>query len=116
MSTTVVGVIVTVGKGFEGVNRMNQYCRYCANALDYNGEATDFICEADAPCGGDGAGIMYPASKAKRINKCRYFVFNELDIFGQLEDGSFKKYHPQGKREKVESKQIGIFDKAGEIK
>lgn len=22
----------------------NQYCRYCANALDYNGECTDFIC------------------------------------------------------------------------
>ena len=66
--------------------------------------------------GFEGAGVMYPASKAKHINHCKHFVFNELDIFGQLEDGSFKKYHPRGKREKIESKQIGIFDKAGEIK
>lgn len=31
----------------------NQYCRYCANAEDYNGDGTDFVCFADAPCGDD---------------------------------------------------------------
>ena len=60
---------------------MKQYCRYCANALDYNGEATDFICMAKAPCGNNGAGQFYKASKAKRPNKCRYFEFNPMDVF-----------------------------------
>lgn len=58
-----------------------QYCRYCENAFDYNGEATDFICTANAPCGNNGAGKFYKASKAKRPNKCPFFVFNELDVF-----------------------------------
>lgn len=47
----------------------NQYCRYCANALDYNGECTDFICTAKALCGDNGAGRFYKAIKAKRPNK-----------------------------------------------
>lgn len=89
---------------------MKQYCRYCANAIDYNGEATDFICEADAHCGNNGAGKMYSASKAKRPNKCKNFNFNEMDVFGANPDGSFKTYHPRHLREKVESGQIGMFD------
>ena len=60
---------------------MIQYCRYCANALDYNGEAEDFVCSADAECGDFGAGHFYDASKAKRPNKCKHFVFNPLDVF-----------------------------------
>lgn len=60
---------------------MKQYCRYCANAVDYNGEATDFICTADAPCGNNGAGAFYPAAIAKRVNKCKHFVYNSIDVF-----------------------------------
>lgn len=40
---------------------MRQYCRYCSNAFDYNGEGTDFICEANAPCGNNGSGRFYDA-------------------------------------------------------
>jgi hypothetical protein len=54
---------------------MKQYCRYCANALDYNGEGTEFLCNADAPCGNNGAGRFYDAEKAKRKNKCKYFHY-----------------------------------------
>ena len=46
---------------------MKQYCRYCTNAIDYNGEATEFVCTAKAECGNNGAGRFYPAEKAKRI-------------------------------------------------
>lgn len=74
---------------------MKQYCRYCCNALDYNGEATDFICKADAPCGDNGAGHFYPAIKAKRPNKCKFFEFNENDIFRYNADGSFATYKPR---------------------
>lgn len=76
---------------------MKQYCRYCNNAFDYNGEATDFLCNAKAPCGNNGAGRFYGAAKAKRANKCRHFVFNPLDVFyttyGEHE------YKPRQKRE-----------------
>lgn len=64
---------------------MIQYCRYCINAEDYNGEGEDFLCFADAPCGNNGAGRFYPANKAKRTNKCRYFVGFALDIFSERE-------------------------------
>ena len=60
---------------------MNQYCRYCANALDYNGDATDFVCTAKAKCGNNGAGQFYNAAKAKRPNKCKYYELNPLDVF-----------------------------------
>lgn len=57
----------------------NQYCRYCANTLDYNGECTDFICTAKAPCGDDGAGRFYKAVKAKRPNKCKHL---QIELLG----------------------------------
>ncbi len=94
---------------------MKQYCRYCANALDYNGECEDFLCEADAPCGNNGCGRFYPASKAKRLNRCKHFVFNPNDIFSAAPDGSFRQYQPRGpykpRAEQIkESGQIGMFD------
>ena len=52
---------------------MAQYCRYCINAEDYNGEGEDFLCFADAPCGNNGAGRFYKAAKAKRANHCKHF-------------------------------------------
>lgn len=79
---------------------MIQYCRYCAYAIDYNGEATDFICTANAPCGNKGAGKFYDKSKAKRPNKCKWFEFNPLDVFyatcGEREYKP-RKYKPRKK-------------------
>lgn len=71
---------------------MKQYCRYCANALDYDGM---LICEADAPCGKNGAGRGYDMGKAKRLNKCKSFEFNPNDLLGQNPDGSFRQYQPR---------------------
>ena len=78
---------------------MIQYCRYCCNALDYNGEAEDFLCHANAECGAFGAGRFYDASKAKRPNKCKHFEFNSYDIFRYNPDGSFAEYKPREKTE-----------------
>jgi hypothetical protein len=74
---------------------MNQYCRYCANALDYNGEGEEFLCEADAPCGNNGAGHFYPTAKAKRANHCKYFSFNEIDIFSLSRGSDMIRYQPR---------------------
>lgn len=88
---------------------MNQYCRYCANAFDYNGEGTDFLCEADAPCGNNGAGRFYNASKAKRLNKCKHFDFSNADIFRCDEKGNCAEYKPYGPVKKLD--QVSFFDK-----
>lgn len=80
---------------------MIQYCRYCANALDYNGEGTDFLCTANAPCGYHGTGKFYKADKAKRPNKCKYFDFCNTDIFRQDKSGNFTEYKPQNKSKKT---------------
>lgn len=81
---------------------MAQYCRYCVHAIDYNGEGTEFICEANAPCGNNGAGQFYPAAKAKRVNHCKHFELNEIDVFGGTRaDGTFKTYSPRGPRQRA---------------
>ena len=82
---------------------MLQYCRYCSNAIDYNGEATDFLCEAEAPCGNNGAGKFYPASKAKRPNKCPHFSFNPNDLFRYDERGNFVQYKPREPKEPTQA-------------
>ena len=74
---------------------MNQYCRYCAHALDYNGEATDFICQAPAPCGANGCGRFYPSRKAKRVNRCKHYEHNGRDIFRIDENGDPIEYKPR---------------------
>ena len=94
---------------------MRQYCRYCAYALDYNGEGDDFVCLAHAPCGANGAGQMYDASKAKRPNKCKHYEHNGLDIFRVDENGNFVPYKPRthkqsgGAQEKVDTIQLTLF-------
>lgn len=74
---------------------MLQYCRYCNFAFDYNGEAVDFLCTAVGPCGADGAGQFYPARKAKKPNKCKYYEHNGFDIFRVDENGNPMEYHPR---------------------
>jgi len=82
---------------------MIQYCRYCANATDYNGEAQDFVCTAEAECGANGAGRFYGAEKAKRPNKCRHFCYNPLDVF--YTTYGYREYKPRG-RQQTENKQL----------
>lgn len=74
---------------------MKQYCRYCSNAFDYNGEGEDFLCNANAPCGNNGAGAFYGASKAKRPNKCPHFEFCPNDVFSLDENGNYRQYKPR---------------------
>ena len=73
---------------------MKQYCRYCANAIDYNGEGKDFICLAKAECGNNGAGRFYTAEKAKKVNRCKWFRFNPLDVF--YTTYGYREYKPHG--------------------
>jgi hypothetical protein len=53
------------------------------------------ICEANAPCGNNGAGRGYNIEKAKRLNKCKHFEFNPNDLLGQTPDGGFRQYKPR---------------------
>jgi hypothetical protein len=72
---------------------MTQYCRYCFYAVNYE---DTLICMAKAPCGNNGAGHQYPLEKAKRVNHCRSFEFNPLDLLSDNPDGSFREYKPRG--------------------
>lgn len=85
---------------------MKQYCRYCSNALDYNGEGEDFLCTANAPCGGNSAGRFYPASKAKRPNKCPHFDFLNADIFRLDKNGNYAEYKPREEYSKRNFEQL----------
>ena len=87
----------------KGVIKIAQYCRYCINAEDYNGEGEDFLCFADAPCGNNGAGVFYKAAKAKRANHCKHFEGNAIDIFGD------KEYQPRPPRTPSEYEQMKLL-------
>lgn len=92
---------------------MKQYCRYCVNAIDYDGM---LICEADAPCGNNGAGKGYDIDKARRLNMCKHFEFNSNDLLGQNPDGSFRQYKPRGEHKAKQAEdtgQISIVEVAG---
>ena len=72
-----------------------QYCRYCSQAEDYNGDGASFVCFANAPCGDNGNGIFYSATKAKSVNHCRHYAFCGIDIFTDRE------YKPRGERTEI---------------
>lgn len=65
---------------------MKQYCRYCAYLT------ADCYCECKKRC--------LSESTCKKVNKCKYFIFNEMDAFNPD-----KIYKP---RVKKESKQIKL--------
>lgn len=67
---------------------MKQYCRYCNHCI--NGDAV--YCEV--------LKITMSEEKAKRVNRCKEFVFNEIDVF-DLE----KRYKPR----KTKMKQRRLF-------
>ena len=86
---------------------MKQYCRYCVYALDYDGA---LICTTEAPCGNNGSGKMYNISKAKTLNKCKWFEFNPNDLLRQNPDGSFMQYKPKKPKytQEIDAGQISI--------
>lgn len=63
---------------------MKQYCRYCANSVLNDGF---FFCEEKNKC--------YPLEKAKRLNHCKGFVFNQNDLLRMDESGNFAQYKPR---------------------
>lgn len=72
---------------------MKQYCRYCAN------------CHYGDFCYCDILKKLILESKAKAVNKCKYFKFNEIDVFDIN-----KKYKPRTKkRDKRSVKQYELF-------
>lgn len=71
---------------------MNQYCRYCCFSCITDCEDI-FWCSEHMK--------TYPASKAKRINKCKDFQFNSYDLFGMDESGNFREYKPRDKYNKT---------------
>lgn len=50
---------------------MKQYCRYCANCVQVDEDVC--YCEKSRE--------TFWGDKAKRVNKCKDFVFNEIDVF-----------------------------------
>lgn len=67
---------------------MKQYCRYCNHCI-----VGDVVyCEV--------LKITMSEEKAKRVNRCKEFVFNEIDVF-DLE----KRYKPR----KTKMKQRRLF-------
>lgn len=66
---------------------MKQYCRYCNHCI--NGDAV--YCEA--------LNKTMSEEKAKRLNRCKEFVFNEIDVF-DLE----KRYKPRKEKKEIQER------------
>lgn len=70
---------------------MKQYCRYCANFVTGNGS----WCEAKQKNISD--------SSAKTINKCKSFVFCEIDAF------NYTRKYKERKTKDVDKNQPSLF-------
>ena len=66
---------------------MKQYCRYCSNCIV--GDAV--YCEA--------LKMTMTEEKAKRVNRCKGFVFNEIDVF-DLD----KRYKPRKVKREIQER------------
>lgn len=79
---------------------MKQYCRYCAKCV----QVDEDICHCEHLT------ATFEGAKARRVNKCKDFVFNPIDVF-DLE----RKYKPRGeyqpreKKSKVADGQLSMF-------
>ena len=76
---------------------MKQYCRYCGYCI----AETDF--ENVSWC--DKKEKEISSASAKRINKCKDFVFCEIDAFNN-ESG---KYKPRTSKPKKDNLQLSLF-------
>lgn len=74
---------------------MKQYCRYCAKCV----QVDEDICHCEHST------ATFDGAKARRVNKCKRFVFNPIDVF-DLE----RKYKPREKNLKVADGQLSIFE------
>ena len=75
---------------------MNQYCRYCAEAVGQD--------ESCAYCSAKDKFLT--KIQCSRANKCKKFRFNEIDALGFDLN---KKYKPRKKKEKVDNGQMDLF-------
>ena len=66
---------------------MKQYCRYCSNCIV--GDAV--YCEA--------LNKTMSEEKAKRVNRCKQFIFNEIDVF-DLD----KRYKPRKVKREIQER------------
>lgn len=76
---------------------MKQYCRYCAYACQIENDM----------CWCNKRGFTMKKTEASRLNKCKDFGFNEIDVFN-IEH----RYKPREKRnnDNQNDKQLSIFD------
>lgn len=66
---------------------MNQYCRYCTQAVDINDDF--YYCEAKKDA--------YNIKKSKRVNHCKDFEFCQYDLWRVDKNGEFVAYKPRQK-------------------
>lgn len=66
---------------------MKQYCRYCSNCIV--GDAV--YCET--------LKMTMTEEKAKRVNRCKQFIFNEIDVF-DLD----KRYKPRKVKREIQER------------
>ena len=71
---------------------MKKYCRYCA-----------YCCYGDIPYCEIKKQTM-SEEKIKRVNNCKKFLFNEIDVLNP-----FHTYSPH-KSKKIDNKQLTLFD------
>ncbi len=76
---------------------MKQYCRYCSHC--HYGDAV--YCDAKRK--------TMPESRAKSVNNCKDFDFNEIDVFyaGDMN----KVYKPRELKQKQCDGQVSLFGK-----
>lgn len=74
---------------------MKQYCRYCAHCHYADGVYCDVKNE------------QITESKAKAVNQCKDFVFNEIDVF--YEGDMTKVYKPRKPKKKQCDGQMRLF-------
>lgn len=73
---------------------MHQYCRYCSRAVQI--EDDDIYCSAREQ--------TYSAGYAKRVNSCKSFDFNRMDVFDPD-----NRYQPQEHRNPEDYGQTKLF-------
>lgn len=83
---------------------MKQYCRYCSNCnwVDESADGKEQVCYCSI------SHNTFSGAKAKRLNKCKHFNLNPIDVF-DLE----RTYQPRlpysERKEKPKFTQLSLF-------
>lgn len=76
---------------------MKQYCRYCANCV---------LVDEDV-CYCEESRKTFWCAKARRVNKCKNFVLNKLDVFNI--EHTYKPIEDRQKQGKANGEQMTLF-------